>query len=174
MSNGSAPTGDELTILLEEYGKTQESAQHHDTLLWTVVGILFSGIAALFGFALQYFDGEHPKWQFGLIAILGMLSSALISFFVASFAGIRKQKYCRCRQIERRLVMRNHLGLKRWYPQRAVMYTISGLFFLTWLVLLCVRLSQASCPTVCDPRCTERHLHKPIDNTGHLRMTQKS
>jgi hypothetical protein len=145
------PTGDQLKIHLTEYAKAQDSAEHHDTLLWTVVGILVSGIAALFGFALQYFDGNQPKWKFGLLAVLGMLFSALIWFFVSSFAGIRKQKYDRCIKIEELLGMKNHRDLRFCGCQRAVVYTVGGLFFLTWLILLSVRLSQPF-----DGRCIAR------------------
>jgi hypothetical protein len=131
---------DRLQIQLVEYQKAQDSAEHHDALLWTVVGILTSGIAALFGFGLEYYDGKHPKWMFIFLASLGMLLSALITFFVRSFSTIRQQKYGRCREIEESLGMKQHRELRCWGPQRFVVYMVSGIFFIVWLILLYTHL----------------------------------
>lgn len=138
------PEDRQLKIQLTEYKQAQDSAEHHDSLLWTVVGILVSGIAALFGFALEYYDGKHPKWMFGLLASLGMGLSVLIAFFVSSFASIRQQKYNRCKEIEKELDMNQHRALRRWFSQRFVVYVVSGIFFIVWLILLCVHLCWQS------------------------------
>ena len=128
-------TGDELKILLTEYAKAQDSAEHHDTLLWTVVGILISGMAALFGFALRYY-GQPPRWKFVILAVLGILICSLIFFFVCSFGKIRNLKYERCKRIEKCLGMRQHRALRNGFGQRYVVYSLTTIFLIGWVVWL--------------------------------------
>ena len=134
-------SSDELKIRLTEYTKAQDSAEHHDMLLWTVVGILISGMAALFGFALEYYEG-HPKWMFTILAVLGMLLNSLICFFVYSFAKIRNLKYERCKRIEKCLGMHQHRALRNGFGQRCVVYSVAGIFFIGWVVWLTCSLCR--------------------------------
>jgi hypothetical protein len=51
----------DLQALFLEYDKAQDSAQHHDTLLWTSVSFIFGGMLVLLGFVLNSLDTPGPK-----------------------------------------------------------------------------------------------------------------
>ena len=121
------------SILLVEYQKSQDSAEHHDTLLWTATGLIVTGLIAIFSFAANH--------QSSLVfPVLGMILSALLWFFVYSFASFRKQKYDRCKEIELELEMKQH-SESRSGSQRMVVFLLSALSFIVWLLWLCKELS---------------------------------
>jgi uncharacterized membrane protein YidH (DUF202 family) len=123
-------------ILLVEYQEAQSSAEHHDRLLWTALGLLVTGMAALVAFAISR-TGLSRNTQVG-IPVLGMIVSFLILFVVYSFGKIRRQKYARCKAIEIKLGMEQHSKLDHPKPgQRLVAYSLGVASCIAWLLWLC-------------------------------------
>jgi hypothetical protein len=120
-------------IDLVEYQKTQESAEHHDRLLWGAVGLLTTGMAPLLAVASHKQDSTLARFY---PPVLGMILSVLLIYFVWSFGTIRLKKYERCKQLELKHKMQQHNSTPRT-GQRWVVYTLSGLSFVAWLLRLC-------------------------------------
>ncbi|MFI5059495.1 MAG: hypothetical protein ACHQLQ_15085 [Candidatus Acidiferrales bacterium] len=126
-----------------EYEKAQDSAEHHDNLLWTVTGLIGGGMAALFGFVLGKQPQELPKLLGIYAASMGIAMTVSVGLFVHSFASYRNQKYARCKDIEKLLGMNQHSGLRDPKPaQRHVVYLLFLLFFVGWAFLLCNALRR--------------------------------
>jgi hypothetical protein len=123
-------------ILIAEYQKTQDSAEHHDNLLWIVVALILSGMAAIVTLALKHPSEYVPAADF-IFPSLGIILSTLLCFCVYSFGLIRNQKYGRCKAIESELGMAQHRGTGATH-QRAVVFILSMgslIGFLVWLSL---------------------------------------
>ena len=70
------------TALLQEYSAAQASAQHHDTLVWTVTNVLWALSILLFGFSISVLDKPFAKID-GirvLLTFLCVVGIALLSF----------------------------------------------------------------------------------------------
>lgn len=132
------------TVLLVEYEKAQDSAEHHDQLLWAVVGLLATGLATL----LTIPPGHRPPpndsvWERFYPPVAGITLSLLLFYFIHSFRFFRDEKYKRCKAIEGILRMEQHSKLK---PQKLkqiwVVYGLSGIFLLVWILRLCGELHR--------------------------------
>lgn len=130
-------------ILLVEYEKAQDSAEHHDQLLWIVVGLLMTGMAGLL--AIQPGDRTpcESLWTRFYPPVLGITVSGLLFYFIYSFRSIRRQKYERCKVIESLLGMEQHSKLKSPKPRQVyVVYVLSGVLLLVWILRLCGELHR--------------------------------
>jgi hypothetical protein len=131
-------------VLLVEYEKAQDSAEHHDQLLWVVVGLLVTGLAAL----LMIPPGHRPPpndsvWERFYPPVAGITISFLLFYFIHSFRYFRDEKYKRCKAIEGILGMKHHLMLKdQKLKQIWVVYGLSGIFLLVWVFRLCWELHR--------------------------------
>lgn len=123
-------------ILLVEYGKAQDSAEHHDTLLWAAISLIVTGMGALVGFSLRASPAAGRPADKLFFAICGLVLSVLLCFFVWTFAALRNQKYKRCKEIEFRLGMEQH-SRTTGHHQVVVVWFLSGVFFGFFLVQLC-------------------------------------
>jgi len=96
-------------ILLKEYEKAQDSAEHYNSLLWQAIGIIIAlnaGAIAVAGKAVaDAFCGDGGMGA----AVLALLVSC-VGFFIVNPAGLvltekfrslQRAKLFRCRQIER-------------------------------------------------------------------------
>lgn len=101
-----------IDILLLEYGKAQDSAQHHDTLSWTWTTIVAAAVFVLLGIALSALD-RRSYFAAGLVSEFGILATILTAVMNASFSRKRKFKYRRCKEIEGELggIMRQHRSM---------------------------------------------------------------
>jgi len=135
---------DRKDILLVEYQKAQDSAEHHDRLLWTTAALILGGMAALFGLAIGRDAWRAQRW---IVPLIGLLLCAALVFFPRTFRHIRKKKYDRCKVIERELGMEQHSQLQDDYPpawirgrlrirQICVLRVVNLLFALGWVWLL--------------------------------------
>jgi uncharacterized membrane protein YfcA len=116
------PTGDDLQILLVEYQKAQDSAEHHDDLVSTLSG-LWLGSAVLIGFVLSGLGSSriaHHKPVLYLVILVGVLVSVLALYWATRSRQIKDKKYERCREIENELggLMHQHTARagsgRRW------------------------------------------------------------
>jgi len=127
------PACEDLRI---EYQAAQNSAQHHDSLVWSVTSIMWGGSLVLMGFTLQ---AVGKAWLRGPVTALGLLGMVLITavwFMAFQLNAIKRQKYRRCKAIEKHLHLEQHLtvtssGMGRW------LYGLIMVFFLAaWLCIL--------------------------------------
>ncbi len=94
-----------------EYQQAQDSAQHHDNLVWTTTSIIWAGNLVLLGLILglivkdnnvdttsQVFSSLRPL--FIILGALGILLSLFVWSMQLQFGKIRNFKYKRCKEIE--------------------------------------------------------------------------
>jgi len=93
----------ELNILLTEYSKAQDSAEHHDYLSWIAISIMIGGLLILIGGISQLVvDPETAQKEFlFLTSLLGLVLTAIFLPLMLFFFRIKKKaKYERCQAIE--------------------------------------------------------------------------
>lgn len=105
-------------ILLVEYQKAQDSAEHHDELIWTVMSLNWIGSAVLLGFALDAISAqptEPHKVALILVSIVGITLSVFVWRWTRQLRAVKNAKYERCKEIEQLLSMKQHSTLI-WPP----------------------------------------------------------
>jgi hypothetical protein len=128
---------DREQVLLVEYGKAQDSAQHFDSLLWSVTSITWGAMMVLFGFVVSKVGepGLH-----GLLTCAAMLGLGLLAFQWATqnvFASVRRQKYNRCKEIGVELQISQHTLLDYSSGYHTFLYRlVSVLFAIAWIYAL--------------------------------------
>jgi hypothetical protein len=126
-------------ILLVEYQKAQDSAEHHDNLVGNVTS-LWLGSAVFIGFVLSGLasrDAAHYKTVLYLVIALGMFLTFLVWTWAGRASKLKKRKYDRCKEIERTLGMKQHLQVgeaRRW--QDYAYTTLLLLLLAAWAALL--------------------------------------
>ena len=143
--NDKEPNND---ILLLEYEKAQDSAEHHDSLAWQVSSVILAGMLVLIGFSLDHLGKQDLRFLVSLVALQGMILTVCLGWFQSTLRGIKRQKYDRCKEIEERLGMKQHAQLN--YPegtQTNFFLLVLAMFVLLWLIILVKSL----CPVVCGP-----------------------
>ena len=127
----------DLQALLVEYDKAQDSAQHHDSLVWTSVSFIFGGMLVLLGFVLNSLDKLGPNDVLYAVSGLGIgltLAAIMIAF---QFNRITRFKYDRCRVIEKQIGVLQHQNVPHWpWSQRIALTVISAGFLGVWGIIL--------------------------------------
>lgn len=126
-------------VLLVEYQKAQDSAEHHDNLVGSVTS-LWLGSAIFIGFVLSGLasrQAAHYKTVLYLVIALGMFLTFLVWTWANRASKLKKLKYDRCKEIEQALGMKQHLRVgpaRRWqdYAYTALLV----LLLAAWAVLL--------------------------------------
>lgn len=96
-------------ILLKEYEKAQDSAEHHDKLLWTVTSIIFAALSVLFGFIIKYLTEVKYELITILASFFGLVLCIALWIFIENFRYYKNISYYRCNIIEIKLRMNHHL-----------------------------------------------------------------
>lgn len=124
-----------MRALLVEYTATQNSAQHHDSLVWITTGMIWSAELVLIGFVMQSISNPLMSSVsiFACILAIVLLVYLWLNYF--SFRTIRYQKYERCKKIERILYLKQHTTLKHkerlgFYLYNFVMIMFSAMWIL--------------------------------------------
>jgi hypothetical protein len=112
---------DRREVLLVEYQKAQDSAEHHDRLVWTVTSLNWVGSAVLMGFVLSALGSDRApsgSYKAALIAIsgIGIVLSCLVWRWARQFRRFKNVKYARCKEIEVLFDMEQHSKFS-WRPQ---------------------------------------------------------
>jgi hypothetical protein len=102
--------------LLVEYEAAQNSAQHHDGLVWSTTNVIWAASIVLLGFALDAMkDGFESNWvvNVALLAVsgLGIVLNGILGEWTAQLRDVKRQKYKRCKEIEDLLVLGQHTTL---------------------------------------------------------------
>jgi len=123
-------------ILLVEYQAAQESAQHHDNLVWTVTALIWGGMLVLFGFILGNLDNASLRLILILLSIIGIALTIAVLVFTLQYNSVTRQKYQRCKTIELLLGMRQHNELKYTPGLQKIIYNIiTILFVIAWFIV---------------------------------------
>jgi len=123
-------------VLLVEYQAAQESAQHHDNLVWTVTALIWGGMLVLFGFILGNLDNASLRLILILLSIIGIALTIAVLVFTLQYNSVTRQKYKRCKTIELLLGMRQHNELKYTPRLQKIIYNIiTILFVIAWFIV---------------------------------------
>jgi hypothetical protein len=120
-----------------EYQKAQDSAEHHDTLLWTATSIIWAGNLVLIGFVLDSIKKNELRIILILLSVLGIFLVSTMCVIAKSFRKVKQQKYNRCKELERILGFKQHRDLK--YPNRIqtfLYYFITIIFLIFWIIVI--------------------------------------
>jgi hypothetical protein len=142
LSNGTdqtprQPEPEGAAVALAEYAAAQDSAQHHDSITWTVISIVWGASLVLMGFILSNLKDQPLRPLLTVLCILGILLTACVWYARGKLNEIKKQKYERCKELEKVLGMKQHTVLQ--YPKGHIgsaLAIMSIAFILAWLTVL--------------------------------------
>jgi hypothetical protein len=123
--------------LLVEYQTAQESAQHHDTLVWSVTSVMWGGSLVLMGFVLAAPRTPESSTLVTIVGVLGVALTLCAWRFAWQFNALKRQKYLRCKQIEAQLHMQQHTNLRWPSGNQRILYGVLMLSFVAaWMLLI--------------------------------------
>jgi hypothetical protein len=123
--------------LVIEYQKAQDSAEHHDSLLWTVTSIIWAGNLVLLGLVLVSIKNKDLRIILTFLSVFGILLVVSMFLFAILFSYIKRQKYKRCKDLEETLGFKQHKELK--YPncvQTLLYFFITIIFLIIWVAVM--------------------------------------
>ena len=123
--------------LLVEYSAAQNSAQHHDSLVWNSIGLIWSAQLVLLGFIIQVINEMlNPMIiLFACVLALVLLIYLCISYF--SFRKIRNYKYQICKEIEKEFNLHQHNSLKhKKYIGTISFFIVTVIFGIVWILVI--------------------------------------
>ncbi len=131
-----------LQIWLAEYEAVQQSAQHHDLLLWSVTSIIWAGNLVILGFIISNIRNACLLFVVIMVFILGIAMIFSVWKFMSQFHAIKKQKYERCKIIEKiiedefGIAIRQHRDVE-WSEgsQKTIYGVLTILFIITWAMV---------------------------------------
>lgn len=122
--------------LLIEYQATKNSAQHHDSLLWTTTGIIWGANLLLFDFVIQNFGKTEIRMYLEIICILSIFLLLFQWMMALQFRSVRNQKYSRCKEIEKIFGFEQHSKLIYKNGIMQIFYaTITITYICLWIFL---------------------------------------
>lgn len=128
-----------ILALLTEYGKAQDSAEHHDRLVWQVTSILWAANTLLLGFTLSALASGNTllsRLISILLAVIGVVLLWMAAVMQTQFRDLKRQKYDRCKEIERTLGLKQHRAVVWKKSQQTVLYRyVLGLFIGVWAAI---------------------------------------
>jgi hypothetical protein len=117
-------------ILLVEYQKAQDSAQHHASMSWTATSIIWAASLVLIGFVYNNLTDSKLALLLTFICVLGTLLIIIVNLMVISLEKTMKSKYRRCKEIEKVLAMKQHTEIESSGISFRVFYNIITLLFI--------------------------------------------
>jgi len=131
--------------LLVEYQAAQSSAEHHDTLIWSITGVVWAASLILLGFMLDALAKDELKYVIVLMSVLGILMLIKVWVYTYQLAALKIHKYDRCKEIEAVLGLKQHSTLK--YPggrQKNFYSAVMVVFIVVWLMVAFLALCPAN------------------------------
>jgi hypothetical protein len=127
--------------LLVEYEAAQASAEHHDTLVWSVTSIFWGASFILLGFIVDKITDGNVKTLvlITVLASFGIILCVAVWKIAFGFNRIKNQKYDRCREIEDKFNFTNHINTHKQYSkgiQRCIYSFIMICFIIIWIFVL--------------------------------------
>lgn len=122
---------------LIEYQTAQESAQHHDNLVWTITSIIWGASLILLGLILNQLHSNDLKYILTLLILLIMTLIIFAWKFSFDLNNIKNQKYKRCKEIESKFNMNQHTNLNYTSGFQKLIYNgITVFYIIIWVVIL--------------------------------------
>ena len=124
---------------LTEYAKAQDSAEHHDTLIWTATGVACAANIALLIFVIRKDALLNYPITSTLLGVLGMLLIVSVWLVANALIELKKKKYDRCKDLEKKLGFCQHLDTQEYYPvgrQRRFYNLSMAIILVVWVVIL--------------------------------------
>jgi len=127
----------EIEVLLDEYERAQDVAQHSDAVFWEIAAITWGANTLMLGFVLEAIADWKARVLIEFTAVLGMVLSALPAATYHSGKIGQRISFQACRDIEARLqtFARLHTKIDAEYPRHFVkwlVYIVTGFFALSW------------------------------------------
>ena len=123
--------------LLIEYHAAQDSAQHHDNLLYTTTSLMWGTSLILLGFILNKLTDVTLRPLITSLSVLGLVLNVTVWVFALQFNSIKRQKYAQCKELEAQLNLSQHRNLHYASGSQRVLYAIVMLIFIfTWVLVL--------------------------------------
>jgi hypothetical protein len=99
------------------YELAQQSAEHHDTLVWEATYIVWGSTTLLLGFVLEAID-QQPFLCL-ITALLSIFMTLMVQRLALSFRKVRNRKYAICQEIEGALAFKwkQHQEMNTAYPK---------------------------------------------------------
>ncbi len=121
---------------LLEYEMAQNSAEHHDNLVWSVSTLTWGVSSVLLGFVLNNITDNELGVVILLFCLIGVFLILCSWLFARQFRSIRNQKYVRCKELEAELGLVQHTNIKHKNGSQSALYSIIMLLFITtWTVV---------------------------------------
>ncbi len=121
---------------LTEYEMAQNSAEHHDNLVWSVSTLNWGVSSVLLGFVLNNITESSLGIVVLLFCLIGIFLILCSWLFARQFRSIRNQKYKRCKELEKELGLVQHTNIKHKDGSQSKIYSmIMVLFIVTWTVV---------------------------------------
>lgn len=120
-----ALNNNELNVLLQEYGKAQDSAEHSDSLIWTSTSIIWGGELLLISYLVTSFQVSHWNRTRVLLTLAAVFATLLLWVgrrIVLIWNSTMNQKYNRCKKIEDLLGMKQHSKLDSQEDAQKTLY----------------------------------------------------
>jgi len=122
--------------LLVEYQAAQDSAQHHDQLVWNITSILWASSLILLGLVLTAIGESGLEWPLTCTGLLAITLTFYLWRCVRQLRALKVQKYKRCVEIEKKLGLQQHSALKYPSGSQTTGYSLVMIFFLSlWVIL---------------------------------------
>ncbi len=123
--------------LLTEYESAQDSAQHHDSLLWNIIGIIWGAQLVLLGLIIHSIESILSKPIVISSSVLAIVLLLYLFFTFLSLRNIRNFKYSRCKEIELELGLKQHSSLNHPRLLGTIAFFCVMLFFVgTWTIVI--------------------------------------
>jgi hypothetical protein len=128
--------------LLVEYQAAQDSAQHHDQLIWSITSILWASGLVLLGLVISAMDRPGLRIPLSIGCVLAIAVTAYLWWCVRLMRAIKVQRYDHCKSIEKQLGLKLHSQLvyaagsqTKWYTWIMLLYLLIwvGVIALIWL-----------------------------------------
>jgi hypothetical protein len=138
-------SSEKMSNMRVEYQKAQDSAEHHDSLLWYVTSIVWSGNLILLGEVATSTKTHLASILILPISVLALVLNLFVWAAAFQFRSVKKQKYEYCKQIEDKLpgMRGQHRNLCHPPGVTWTLYcSVTILFLIVWFAFL---LMAASC-----------------------------
>ena len=121
-----------------EYQKAQDSAEHHDHLVWIITSILWASTLILLGLVVTAIGMRNGlKWPITIVAALAILLTLYLWICAQQLRNVKVQKYKRAIEIEKQLGLEQHSKLSYSAGSQTIGYSlIMHLFFAVWFFLI--------------------------------------
>lgn len=124
---------------LTEYAKAQDSAEHHDTLIWTATGVACAANIALLIFVIRKDALLNYPITSTLLGVLGMFLIVSVWLVANALIKLKKKKYDRCKDLEKKFGFCQHLDTEEYYPvgrQRRFYNLCMAIILVVWVFIL--------------------------------------